>query len=140
MLKYKYIELHHFYRTLEIISQESDFIQEQLYKNSRKIISRNTNILYYGCTNLYFEIEECFKIIKNEFKSRFVYLSRKNRIKAHFMTCFLSLTLFRLSEQKLDSHVSYVKLIQTLRNYKFKRFLRLRCTPVYTRTEIIDLL
>ena len=58
MLKYKYIELHHFYRTLEIISQESDFIQEQLYKNSRKVISRKTDILYYDCTNLYFEIEE----------------------------------------------------------------------------------
>ena len=78
--------------------------------------------------------------MKNEFKSRFVYLSRENKIKAHFMACFLSLTLFRLSEQKLGSHVSYVKLIQTLRNYELKRFLKLRYTPIYTRTKIIDLL
>ena len=35
LLEYKDIELHHFYRTLEIISKDSDFIQEQLYKNSQ---------------------------------------------------------------------------------------------------------
>lgn len=86
------------------------------------------------------QIEECFKIMKNEFKSRPVYLSREDRIRAHFMTCFLSLTLFRLLEKKLGKDVSYVELIQTLRGYKFKRFYGIGYAPIYTRTELTDLL
>ena len=72
LLEYKGIELHHFYRALEIMSQESDFIQEQLYKNSQRIISRNTNVFYYDCTNFYFEIEE-----DDEFRKYVV--SKENR-------------------------------------------------------------
>lgn len=78
--------------------------------------------------------------MKYEFKSRTVYLSREDRTKAHFITCFLSLTLFSFLEQKLGTEVSYVELIKTLRDYKFKRFYVLGYTPIYTRTEIIDLL
>lgn len=51
-------QLHQVYRALEMISSESDFIQSQLYKNSLKISKRNTGILYYDCTNYFFEIEE----------------------------------------------------------------------------------
>ena len=51
-------EIQHIYRALGIISEESDFIQSKLYKNSRRIINRNTNILYYDCTNYFFEIEQ----------------------------------------------------------------------------------
>jgi len=41
------------------------------------------------------EIEECFRIMKNEFKSRPVYHQNEDRIKAHFLTCFIALFLFR---------------------------------------------
>lgn len=51
-------ELQHIYRALEVISKENDFIQSALYKNSLKISKRNTGILYYDCTNYFFEIEE----------------------------------------------------------------------------------
>ena len=51
-------ELQHIYRALEVISKETDFIQSELYKNSLKVSKRNTNILYYDCTNYFFEIEE----------------------------------------------------------------------------------
>ena len=51
-------ELHHIYRALEIISKETDFIQSELYKNSLKTSKRNTSILYYDCTNYFFEIEQ----------------------------------------------------------------------------------
>lgn len=46
------------YRALEIISKEKDLIQTQLYKNSKKFAKRNDKILYYDCTNYYFEIEQ----------------------------------------------------------------------------------
>ncbi len=51
-------ELQHIYRGLEIIAKESDFIQSELYNNSLKISKRNTGVLYYDCTNYFFEIEQ----------------------------------------------------------------------------------
>lgn len=52
-------DLHHIYRSLEILSKESDYIQSEVYKNSNKKYSRDTDIIYYDCTNFFFEIEEC---------------------------------------------------------------------------------
>ena len=51
-------ELHDSYRALSILAQESTFIQSEVYKNSCEIIKRNQGILYYDCTNYYFEIEQ----------------------------------------------------------------------------------
>ena len=50
-------ELQHIYRALSVLSEENDFIQAELYKNSQKVIERSTDVLYYDCTNYYFEIE-----------------------------------------------------------------------------------
>ena len=51
-------ELQHIYRALEIIAKETDFIQSKIYDNSLKICNRNKGILYYDCTNYFFEIEQ----------------------------------------------------------------------------------
>lgn len=51
-------ELHDIYRALEIISKETDFIEAEVYKNSLNVVERNTKILYYDCTNYFFEIEQ----------------------------------------------------------------------------------
>lgn len=51
-------ELHQIYRALSLLSRESDFIQAQVYKNSLKLGERNTKVLYYDCTNYFFESEE----------------------------------------------------------------------------------
>jgi len=51
-------ELQHIYRALEVLSEETDYIQAQLYKNSLSICERNKGILYYDCTNYFFEIEQ----------------------------------------------------------------------------------
>ena len=50
--------LQNLYRGLSVLAEESDFIQEELYRNSNFIHPRNKRILYYDCTNYYFEIEE----------------------------------------------------------------------------------
>lgn len=50
-------ELQHIYRALSVLTEENDFIQAELYKNSQKVIRRSTDVLYYDCTNYYFEIE-----------------------------------------------------------------------------------
>lgn len=51
-------ELQHVYRALEVLLDETDYIQSELYKNSLGICSRNKGILYYDCTNYFFEIEQ----------------------------------------------------------------------------------
>lgn len=67
------------------------------------------------------EIEERFRIMKTEFKARPVYLSREDRIKAHFLTCYASLVLYRILEKKLteklpEANFSGHEIIQTQRN------------------------
>ncbi|MBQ8848690.1 MAG: IS1634 family transposase [Candidatus Gastranaerophilales bacterium] len=51
-------ELQNIYRALEVISKETEFIEAEVYKNSLNVINRNTKILYYDCTNYFFEIEQ----------------------------------------------------------------------------------
>ncbi len=51
-------ELQHIYRAPKIVVNKSNFIQSELYKNSLKISKRNTGVLYYDCTNYFFEIEQ----------------------------------------------------------------------------------
>ena len=51
-------ELHDVYRALEVLAKENDRIQEWVYKQSKKLVKRNDKILYYDCTNYFFEIEE----------------------------------------------------------------------------------
>ena len=48
----------HIERALPIICENMDFIQSELYKNSNEYMERNNKILYYDCTNYYFEVEE----------------------------------------------------------------------------------
>ena len=80
---------------------------------------------------MYREFEESFRIMKSEFKSRPVYLSRDDRIKAHFTTCFLALTIFRYLEKILGEEFTAEKIIDTL---------RMSYSPLYTRNDLIDLL
>lgn len=51
-------ELHDVYRALDVLGSECDFIQSEVYKNSHLLCERNDKILYYDCTNYYFEIEQ----------------------------------------------------------------------------------
>lgn len=51
-------EYQHMERALQVLTKENDFIQTQLYKNSCEYNKRNNRVLYYDCTNFYFEIEQ----------------------------------------------------------------------------------
>lgn len=52
------VELHQVYRALDLIAEKSDLIQEMVYKSTEKYCKRNTEVLYYDCTNFFFEIEK----------------------------------------------------------------------------------
>lgn len=58
LLEQPNFELHQVYRALSVLSKNSDFIQAELYKRSKKIVKRNTGVLFYDCTNYFFELEK----------------------------------------------------------------------------------
>lgn len=87
------------------------------------------------------EIEECFRIMKTEFKARPVYLQKQERIKAHFLTCYLALFIFRILEKKLDEKYTCEEIIDTLKNMTMTRpGEKLGYIPSYTRTDLTDAL
>jgi len=49
---------HQIYRALDVLDNESDYIQSELYSNSFGMGKRNSGVIYYDCTNFFFEIEE----------------------------------------------------------------------------------
>ena len=51
-------ELHDIYRSLSVLANESEYIQSRLFKNSTTIQKRRTQVIYYDCTNFYFEIDD----------------------------------------------------------------------------------
>ena len=56
--KWNTLEPHQVYRSLSIFANEIDYIQSQLFENSKKVISRNTDVIYYDCSNFFFETEQ----------------------------------------------------------------------------------
>ena len=59
-------------------------------------------------------IEETFKVTKSELDARPVYVSRKEHIEAHFLTCYIALVLSRVLQYKLDKKYSVGKIIESL--------------------------
>jgi len=84
------------------------------------------------------EIEESFRIMKSDFLARPVNLSREDRIKAHFMTCFISLFIYRLLEKKLDNKYTSSQILETLRKMTMLEQKGLGFEPIYERTNITD--
>ena len=78
--------------------------------------------------------------MKSEFKARPVYLSREDRIKAHFTTCFISLLILRILEKKLDEKFTSSQIIECLRDMNLLKSNIEGYIPAYTRTDLTDLL
>ena len=86
------------------------------------------------------EIEECFRIMKTEFKARPVYLSRRDRITAHFTTCFTALVIYCMLEKKLENRFTCEEIIGTLRDMNMMIAPGEGYIPTYTRTDLTDAL
>ena len=82
------------------------------------------------------QIEECFRIMKSEFQARPVYLSRKDRITAHFFTCFTALILYRILEKKLGEGYTCETIIRTLKEMNMLVIPGEGFIPEYTRTDL----
>ena len=84
------------------------------------------------------QIEDCFRTMKTDFEARPVYLSRDDRIKAHFLTCFLALLHFQLLKRSLKNPYTTEQLIQVLREMNFADVEEQGFMPVYERRKITD--
>ena len=136
-------------------TNDGEVATKTVYSINNELIVKEAKFdgFYAVCTNLEgdtndiikinhrrYEIEECFKIMKSEFKARPVYLQRQERIQAHFMTCFLALVIFRYLEKKLDEKYTCPKIISTLEDMDFFAVKGEGYVPTYTRTEVTDAL
>lgn len=84
------------------------------------------------------QIEECFRIMKTEFGARPIYLQLEDRIKAHFLICFLSLLTYRLLETKLENKYTIENTIDTLRDMHVHEVEGYGFIPTYKRTNLTD--
>ena len=111
-------------KTGEIIEAKS-----QLYLDEDKIAEEEKLDGYYMIVSSEFDrtddeiidiyrglwrIEETFKVTKSELDTRPVYVSRKEHIEAHFLTCYLALVLSRVLQHKLDKKYSVSKILESL--------------------------
>ena len=86
------------------------------------------------------QIEQCFRIMKTDFSARPVYLQDENRIKAHFLICFLALIIYRFLEKKLDSKYTCEELLDALKAMNFVEVQEQGFIPTYKRESITDAL
>lgn len=86
------------------------------------------------------QIEECFRIMKTDFEARPVFLQNEIRIKAHFLSCFLALLIYRFLERILGKKYTCDEILNTLRNFNFTELKEQGFVPAYTRSDLTDLL
>lgn len=86
------------------------------------------------------ESEYMFRVTKTDMKARPVYLQREDRIKAHFITCFIALMVFRTLQQWVPGGFTTDQLIDTMAGMNFIKEKGVGYIPSYDRTEITDAL
>jgi len=137
------------------VTNDGEVAERELYSIDTSVIAEEEIFdgFYAVCTNLdddpaaiininhrRWEIEECFRIMKSEFKARPIYLKRDDRIEAHFTTCFVSLLIYRLLEKKLQGKFTCSQIIHGLRDMDLLEISPEGYTPAYTRTDFTDAL
>ena len=142
-------------RLIETISTTStgEVVEKETYSINQKLIEEEEKYdgFYALTTNLIgdiseilkivkgrWEIEESFRIMKSDFLARPVNLSREDRIKSHFLTCFISLFIYRLLEKKLNYNYTTSEILKTLRNMEMLEHKGIGFEPIYERTVLTD--
>ena len=141
-----------FIKTLNV-TDDGELAERSIYEINQSVIDEESKYdgLYAVCTNLEdsvediikvnkrrWEIEESFRIMKTDFKSRPVYHSKDEMIKAHFLICFLALVIYRYVEKKLDEKYTAPEIIETLRDMNMKIENNISYIPNYIRTDLTD--
>lgn len=135
------------------VTKEGEKAQTHYFLNLEKIAEEERyDGLYAVCTDLLdddvadilkvsegrWQIEDCFRTMKTDFDARPVYVSREDRIKAHFLTCFLALLHFRMLKRELKTPCTTEELLYVLRSMNFADIEEQGFMPVYERQRITD--
>ena len=136
------------------MTEDGEIAEKQVYDLDRERIEEEARYdgFYAVVTNLEgnveeilkinqrrWEIEENFRIMKTEFEARPVYVRREDRIKAHFLTCYISLLVYRLLEKKLGKGYTCGQILKTLRGMQMTWLPNGNgYTPSYKRTDLTD--
>lgn len=144
----RFIKTDHATAEGEVANKSASYIDQSIIKEEERYDG-----FYAVCTNLEddpetiikvnkrrWEIEECFRILKTDFEARPVYVKRQDRIRAHFITCFIALIVYRYLEKKLGGKYTISQIIPTLQEMDFVKYEGKGYQPVYTRTELTDAL
>lgn len=86
-------------------------------------------------------VENDFRITKTDMDARPVYLKRDDRIKAHFLTCFLALLIYKYLEKKINRggmHFTTREILGTLRDMNFLSVDGEGYIPAYERTDLTN--
>lgn len=142
----RFINTTHLTKDGEVAEKTSSSINQSVIDNEERFDG-----FYAVCTNLdddpedvikvnkrRWQIEECFRIMKSDFAARPAFVKRRDRILAHFMTCFIALIVYRYLEKKLDDKYTIDQILSTLRNMDFIKREGFGYEPDYTRTELTD--
>ena len=139
----------------ESVTPDGEVADKSIHYINQETIDKEARFdgFYAVCTNLEdpigeivkinkgrWEIEESFRIMKTTFESRPAYLSRDDRIKAHFITCYISLLVYRLLEKKLDERFTVDEIVYGLRDMNLMKVKGEGYIPAYKRTDFTDCL
>ena len=142
------------------VTQDGELADNDYYYLDEEAISNEAQYdgFYAVCTNLEddpleiiavnkgrWEIESIFRIMKSELKARPVFLKRDDRIRAHFLTCFIALLIYRILVKKIqlrlpEDNPSGQTIVKTLRDINFLKSEGDGYVPEYTRTDLTDAL
>ena len=137
------------------VTGDGEVAENAMYELNTDVITEEEKYdgFYAVCTNLdddpadiarinrdRWEIEESFRIMKSEFEARPVYLQRDDRIRAHFLTCFISLMIYRILEKQLAEKYTCEEIVATLREMDMRNLDGHGYIPNYKRTELTDAL
>lgn len=144
------------YIKTEHCTQEGELAQYENYSLNQEMIDQESSFdgFYAICTDLEdpapaiiklnggrWIIENEFRIMKTDFEARPVYVRRDDRIKAHFLTCFLALLIYKYLEKKVNrggKHFTTREIVDTLRSMDFLSVPGEGYVPTYTRTDLTN--
>ena len=125
----------HYYLDLEKIAEEEKY--DGLYAVCTDLLDDDVADILKVSEGRW-QIEDCFRTMKTDFDARPVYVSREDRIKAHFLICFLALLHFRMLKKTLKTPCTTEQLLHVLRSIKFADIEEQGFIPVYERQRVTD--
>ena len=144
------------YIKAEYVTPDGELAQTASYSLNQEMIDQEARFdgFYSLCTDLEdpapaviklnggrWIIENGFRIMKTDFDARPVYVRRDDRIKAHFLTCFLALLIYKYLEKKVNrggKHFTTEEIVDTLREMDFLSIPGEGYIPTYTRTDLTN--